>query len=88
MRTGAWCGGCGRSFALAEVVEPGNAGRCPRCGRIFAPDYSAVLVAAVRQLLAAADALEAAARQARDVAPRLHIDARRLCDDLEALLGR
>ena len=88
MKPAAWCGVCGRSFRLAEVVEPGHAGRCPRCGRIFAPDYSAVLVAALRELLAAADALEAAARQTRDVAPLLHVDARRLCADLEALLGR
>jgi len=82
----AWCGGCGRAFPLAEVVVAGNAGHCPRCGRVLAPDYTPVLVAAVRDLLAAADALEAAARRVGEVAPPLHIDRRRLCADLEALL--
>jgi len=53
---------------------------------VLAPDYTPVLVAAVRDLLAAADALEAAARRVGDVAPPLHIDRRRLCADLEALL--
>jgi hypothetical protein len=86
----AWCGRCGESFATVEVVEPAGdvaVGSCPRCGRPFAPSYTTVLVTAVRRLLAAADALEEAAGQLRDVAPALHVDARTLTGPVEETLG-
>jgi hypothetical protein len=74
----AWCGHCGESFRLAELVEDGFTGRCPRCGRDLAPGYVPVAATAVREVLTAAEALAAAGRRLRDVAPRLHVDARDL----------
>lgn len=86
MGVGAWCGRCGESFGLVEAVDGDVAGSCPRCGVSFGPSYTAVLVTAVRRLLAAADDLMAAGGQLRDVAPRLHVDAKALCIDLETTL--
>jgi hypothetical protein len=83
----AWCGRCGESFPLAEVLAASAPGHCPRCGVALAPDYSAVLVSAVRQMLAAAEALDAGGRQLADVAPLLHVDRRSLAEQLEGLEG-
>ncbi|MGH8870040.1 MAG: hypothetical protein ACRDYU_18885 [Actinomycetes bacterium] len=83
MNVTAWCGSCGGAFALSEVVHSG-VGRCPRCAEVLAPDYTAVLAGAVRQYLSAADALEGATRQLRQIAPSLHVDRRRLSSDLDA----
>lgn len=83
MRLMAWCGACGGSFALSEVVD-GAVGRCPRCGDPLAPEYTAVLGVTVHQLLTAADALDGAIRQLKAVAPSLHLDLQRLCADLDA----
>ncbi|HLZ38709.1 MAG TPA: hypothetical protein VKP64_13360 [Mycobacteriales bacterium] len=88
MNIPAWCGFCGESFRLHEVLEGGNAGACPRCGEAFASGYSAVLAAAVNQLRAAADALDSAARQLADVAPALHVDRRKLYAELDDALER
>jgi hypothetical protein len=84
---GAWCGHCGESFRLAELVEPAFSGRCPRCGRDLAPGYGPVASAAVHDLLGAAAELQAAAGRLRDCAPRLHVDARRLTADLTETLA-
>jgi len=84
---GAWCGHCGESFRLGELVEDGFTGRCPRCGEDLAPGYGPVVSAAVHDLIRAATALEGAAGRLRDAAPRLHIDARKLCADLTEALG-
>jgi hypothetical protein len=88
VNVGAWCGHCGQSFRLVESVTDGAAGSCPRCGRAFDPAYTAVVVTAVRQLLAAAGSLSAAAHQLREVAPSLHIDRAQLYRDLDADLDR
>lgn len=82
----AWCGHCGESFRLAEVVEPAFTGRCPRCGRDLVGSYAPVTSAAVHDLIAAAAALSNAAARLRDSAPRLHIDARRLAAALTEVL--
>jgi hypothetical protein len=87
MDIGAWCGHCGESFRLAELVADGYTGRCPRCGKELSRGYVPVASAAVHDLLAAADALADAAARLRDVAPRLHVDARKLTTDLTASLG-
>lgn len=82
----AWCGRCGESFALAEVVDPAGdvpIGDCPRCGVAFAPSYTPVLVSVVRQLLAATEALLSAAGQLHDIAPGLHVERRALVARLE-----
>jgi len=87
MDVGAWCGHCGESFRLAELVADGYSGRCPRCGLELSAGYVPVASAAVHDLLAAAAALADAAARLRDVAPRLHVDGRRLTADLSASLG-
>lgn len=72
-----WCGRCGESFALREVVEPSGdlpAGACPRCGALLAPSYTVVMVAALRELLSAEQAVARAVAQLHDVAPALHLD--------------
>lgn len=87
MDVGAWCGHCGESFRLAELVTPAFTGRCPRCGRDLAPGYGPVASAAVHDFLTAAADLAAAAARLRDCAPRLHVDARRLASDLGETLS-
>ena len=87
MDVGAWCGHCGESFRLAEMVQDGFSGRCPRCGRDLAPNYAPVASAAVHDVMRAAAALEDAAGRLHDVAPRLHVDARKLNADLADALG-
>ena len=87
MNLGAWCGCCGESFRLEELVAEGYSGRCPRCGEDLSPSYAAVASAAVHELMTAAASLDVAASRLRDVAPRLHIDVRRLCHDLGDTLG-
>jgi hypothetical protein len=87
MDLGAWCGHCGESFRLAELAEGGFDGRCPRCGKDLAPGYVPVASAAVHDVLAATAAFAEAAARLRDVAPRLHVDARKLTDDMTTVLG-
>jgi predicted nucleic acid-binding Zn-ribbon protein len=83
---GAWCGHCGESFRLGELVEDGFTGRCPRCGHDLAPGYAPVASAAVHDAMRAAEALENALGRLTDVAPRLHVDGRKLTADLAAAL--
>ncbi len=84
MDVGAWCGHGGESFRLAELLESGWTGRCPRCGEQLAPGYTSVASTTARQLMTAVEALELALGQLRDVAPRLHIDVRRIAAELTA----
>ncbi len=83
MDLGAWCGHCGESFRLLEVLDGGAPGRCPRCGFRFAPGYVEVLAVELRGLAEAADRLVAGARQLDQVAPALHLDRRKLAADLD-----
>lgn len=71
--TRGWCGRCGRDFDLAEVLEPGAAGRCPRCLEPFAPSYDALLIALLRGVLAGASDERALADLA-SIAPALHVE--------------
>jgi uncharacterized protein (UPF0212 family) len=87
MDVGAWCGHCGESFRLVELVADGYTGACPRCGRELSPGYVPVASAAVHDLLTATAALADAAARLRDVAPRLHVDARKLAADMAVALG-
>jgi hypothetical protein len=87
MELRAWCGHCGESFRLAELVDGGFSGRCPRCSEEFAPGYVPVAAAAVGDLLAAAAGLEQAAARLGESAPRLHVDTRKLAGDIAAALG-
>ena len=87
MDIGAWCGHCGESFRLEELVAAGYSGKCPRCGRDLSPGYGPVASGAVHELMTAAAALEGAASRLHDVAPRLHLDARKLCADITEAVG-
>jgi hypothetical protein len=83
----AWCGYCGESFRLAELVEGGFSGRCPRCSEDLAHGYSPVASAAVHDLLSAVGELEQAATRLSESAPRLHVDTRKLAGDVTTALG-
>ncbi len=83
MGVGAWCGQCGESFRLVELVEDGRAMHCPRCGVDLAPGYGAPAGGAVNEVLAAADTLLRALDRLGDMAPHLHVDRRRLAGELE-----
>ena len=88
MDVGAWCGHCGESFRLAELVDGAFDGRCPRCGREVVNDgYLSVASGTVQDVLRAAAALDAAVAKLRDIAPRLHVDGRKLRADLAQSLG-
>jgi hypothetical protein len=87
MDVGAWCGSCGQSFRLAELVAGGFDGKCPRCGFAFADGYLPVASAAVHDVLTAAKALHESIGRLRDVAPRLHVDGRKLQSDLADVVG-
>ena len=82
MDVGAWCGSCGESFRLAELVAGGFDGRCPRCGIEYANGYLSVASTAVHDVLNAAKALSESIGRLRDVAPRLHVDGRKLLSDV------
>jgi hypothetical protein len=83
----AWCGNCGESFRLAELVEAAFDGCCPRCGYAFAEGYLPVASAAVHDVLRAATQLQESIGRLRDVAPRLHVDGRKMSADLAETLG-
>jgi len=88
VNVGAWCGHCGESFRLAELVDGGFDGRCPRCGQELAEaSYLPVASSAVHDVLRAAAALDESATRLREVAPRLHVDGRKLRADLTEALG-
>jgi hypothetical protein len=87
MNLSAWCGHCGESFRLEELIAAGYSGRCPRCGRDLSPGYAPVASAAVHDVIQSAAALEGALARLHDVASRLHVDARKLCTDLTAATG-
>jgi hypothetical protein len=78
----AWCGYCGESFGLDELTAGGFDGRCPRCGEHLSPDYTPVASAAVHEVITAVELLVAASRRLADVAPRLHLDVRKLSADV------
>lgn len=88
MNTEAWCGNCGESFRLAQVVEEGSGGRCPRCGIVFSHEYNAVVTQSAAQLIQAHAALEHALQRLTDIAPLLHVDREALYKSLDAHLSR
>ena len=87
MDVGAWCGSCGESYRLAELVAGGFDGKCPRCGFAYADGYLPVASSAVHDVLNAAKALHESIARLRDVAPRLHVDGRKLQGDLADVVG-
>jgi uncharacterized paraquat-inducible protein A len=88
VNTEAWCGHCGESFRLAQVVEEGQGGRCPRCGIVYSHEYNAVVTTAASQAIAAHAQLEHALQQIADIAPLLHVDREALFKSLDTHLAR
>ena len=88
MNTEAWCGHCGESFRLAQVVEEGNGGRCPRCGIVFSHEYNAVVTQAASDAIAAHQKLEDALQRIAEIAPLLHVDREALYKSLDTHLVR
>jgi hypothetical protein len=88
LNTEAWCGHCGESFRLAQVVEEGSGGRCPRCGIVFSHEYNAMVTASAVQVIDAHQQLESALQRVSEVAPLLHIDREALIKSLDSHLQR
>lgn len=86
MNVEAWCGQCGESFRLAQVVAEGTGGRCPRCGVVFSHEYNAVVTSSASELITAAAALHDAGERMRDTAPLLHVDREALYKALDGVL--
>jgi hypothetical protein len=85
----AWCGRCGGSFPLVEVIaDPGAMGRCPRCSEPLGEGYAATVVPAIRRLLDAAQTLRDAATELTATAPSLHIDGPAVAAQISEAVGR
>ena len=85
---------CLVAASLVGLVRPEVASAAPPEGfaspqirAIWERDDGPVASGAVHDLLRAATALEGAGGRLRDVAPRLHVDARKLDADLGEVLG-
>jgi hypothetical protein len=63
------CHRCGREFLVQQVVEA--QGHCPWCGKPFQPDYTAVLVDALRLVEDAGSTLENALEKIAGMHPAL-----------------
>lgn len=88
MKVDGWCGHCGETFPLPQVVGEGSGGRCPRCGIVYNHEYNAVVTSSVMEFIAAAGALYDAAGRIADVAPLLHVDREALYKALDEHLDR
>ena len=88
MNTEAWCGHCGEAFRLAQVVEEGNGGRCPRCAIVFSHEYNAVVTTSAQQVMVAHQQLEHALQRLAEIAPLLHVDREALYKSLDTYLLR
>ncbi len=88
MNVEAWCGKCGEGYRLAQIIEEGTGGRCPRCGIVYNHEYNALVTSTASQAIAAAAALEDAAQKLADIAPLLHIDREALYKALDTYLDR
>ena len=88
MKLDGWCGHCGESFNLAQVVSEGTGGRCPRCGIAFNHEYNAVVTSSIAALVRAYAELHDAAQRLADTAPLLHVDRASMYKSLDAHLAR
>lgn len=88
MTLDGWCGNCGEGFRLAQVIEEGRGGRCPRCNFVYNHEYNAVVTSTSSQILAAAAALNDALSRLADIAPELHVDRDQLYATFDKHLQR
>jgi hypothetical protein len=87
MRIKGTCTNCGREF-LPEQVEA-SGGHCPWCGRAFDPDYTSLLIHALRQAERAGDDLEGALEQIAGIDdPGMVIDEESIVAPLREKLRR
>jgi hypothetical protein len=76
----------GREFLLEQAIE--NGGRSPWDGKPFNPDYSVVLVNAMRHAQEAGSRLEVALEQIADLRPDFVLDHASVLGPLQASLAR
>lgn len=88
MTLDGWCGNCGEGFRLAQIVQEGHGGRCPRCGFVYNHEYNAVVASTSTQILTAAAALNDALSRLADIAPELHVDRDQLYATFDKHLQR
>lgn len=84
MKIEARCDTCARTFLLSQIGPDSDApGRCPFCGAHFGRHYSTVLVPAVVQAEAAADAFVVGLERLQSMETGFDIDVEGLLKDLE-----
>lgn len=88
MNVDGWCGHCGETFRLAQIVDEGSGGRCPRCGIVYNHEYNALVTSTVAEFVASADVLYEAAGRLADIAPLLHVDREAFYKALDEFLDR
>ena len=87
MKVQATCDKCGRDFLLSQIGPESDApGRCPFCGARFARHYSTVLVDAVAEAEAAAEAFVHALGRLQAMETGFDIDIEELLTDVAELV--
>jgi hypothetical protein len=76
----------GRTFLAEQVIE--NGGRCPFDGTSLQPDYSAVMVEALRDAERAGSEFENALERLADLSPAFDIDRDSVLANAEEQVGR
>lgn len=62
MKLMARCRHCGRNLQLDQLLDPSTMGRCPWCGTLLTPNYTALVPDLVRRAERAGDELKRALR--------------------------
>ena len=79
MKIKGTCHHCGRTFLAEQVIE--NGGRCPFDGTSLQPDYSAVMVDALRDAERAGTEFEHALETLADLKPAFDLDEASVLDN-------
>ena len=86
MKIKGTCRRCGREFLVEQVLE--NGGFCPWDGKPFQPDYTVVLVDALRDAENAGNTLENALEKVADLEPEFVLHADTVIGDIRDHLER
>jgi hypothetical protein len=78
------CRNCGREFLVQQVLEA--EGHCPWCGKAFQPQYTAVLVDALKLVEDAGSTLESALEKVAGMRPAFVLDEDSVLSEIEAHL--
>ena len=84
MKIRGTCLMCGRDFLVQQILD--SQGHCPSCGRPFQPDYTAVLLDALRLVEDAGSTLENALEKIAGMHPALVLDENSVLAEIEAHL--